>query len=97
MDLFASVEDADSSAVMDTISAARKAGFTQQVNDDGHVLCAVPDTARLIDVFPDGSWEYQDVLEDGEMETMSGDSALMLALYLHGDNAAIFHKVESEK
>ena len=96
MDLFASAEDAYAAAVMDTISAARKAGFTHQVNDDGHVLCAMPDTARLIDVFPDGSWEYQDVLDDGEMDTMSGDSALMLALYLHGDNAAMFKKLENE-
>jgi hypothetical protein len=95
MEISQSAEELNDSRVMDTLSAATKAGFTQQVNDeDGHVLCAVPDTMKLVDIFPNGSWEFQDVDEDGEMKTMSGDSAVMLALYLHGDNAKIFEENE---
>ena len=85
MEMFNSIEDANAASVMNTLSAANKAGFTEQVNDEGHVLCSVPGTTRLIDIHPDGSWEYQEVKDDGEMETMEGDSAAVLAVYLHGE------------
>ncbi len=44
----------------------------------------------LVDVFPDGSWEYQDVDEDGKAVTMSGSNAAMLALYLSPEHKAAF-------
>jgi hypothetical protein len=90
MAVFGSVDEANAAAVMDTVNAATKAGLTSQLVDDGHVLCAKPDSMELVDVFPDGSWEYQDVNDDGTMETMSGPSAVMLALYLSGDNKKLF-------
>jgi hypothetical protein len=96
MKIFSSIEDAKASAMHDTFGAAIKAGFTNYTNDEGHVLCAVPETNRLVDIFPDGSWEFQDVNEDGSMETMSGTSAVMLALYLHGDNAKIFKECQGD-
>jgi diaminopimelate epimerase len=96
MKIFRSHEDAIASAMQDTLRAAIKAGFTEHADDEGHVLCLVPDTNRLVDVFPDGSWEFQDVNDDGSMETMSGNSAVMLALYLHGDNAKIFKECQSD-
>jgi hypothetical protein len=95
MKIFSSIEDAKASAMQDTLGAAIKAGFTEHTDDEGHVLCLVPETNRLVDIFPDGSWEFQDVNDDGTMETMSGDSAVMLALYLHGDNAKIFKACQS--
>lgn len=92
--VFNSIEDANAAALMDTVDAATKAGLTNQVVDEGHVLCQKPDSLELVDVFPDGSWEYQNAGEDGEMETMSGSNAVMLALYMHGDNKAEFAKLE---
>lgn len=83
--IYTSEEDANADSVMDTISAASKAGFTDQVNDEGHVLCQKPDTMELVDIFPDGSWEYQNVGEDGKMQEMSGTNAMMLAMYLASD------------
>lgn len=83
--VYQSVEDADADSVMDTVTAATNAGFTLQVVDEGHVLCQKPDTMELVDVFPDGSWEYQDVKEDGTMREMSGPNALLLSLYLASD------------
>jgi hypothetical protein len=96
MKIFRSHEDAKASAMQDTLRAAIKAGFTEHTDDERHVLCLFPDTNRLVDVFPDGSWEFQDVNNDGSMETMSGPSAVMLALYLHGDNAKIFKECQSD-
>lgn len=82
MEVFDSVDDANIAAVMATSDAATKAGFTQQEVDEGHILCAKDGTMELVDIFPDGSWEYQNVTEDGAVETMSGASASLLALYL---------------
>jgi len=91
MKLYKSVEAANNGAVMNTIKAATKAGLTKQVVDDGHILCSKPDTMELVNIFPDGSWEYQNVKTDGKMQTMSGANASLLALYLHSDeNKAIF-------
>jgi hypothetical protein len=94
MAVFNSVEDATMAAIMDTVSVATKAGLTSQVVDDGHTLCAKPDTMELVDVFPDGSWEYQNVPANGKVESMSGTSAVMLSLYLHGDNKKLFEDEE---
>lgn len=80
--VFKSVEDANAAAMMDTTAAATKAGLTEQLVDDGHIICQKPGTMELVDVFPDGTWEYQNVNEDGEAESMSGNSAALLALYL---------------
>lgn len=94
MEVFDDIEAATTAGTMNTIDAATKGGFTEQTVDDGHVLCAKPDTSELVDIFPDGSWEYQAIKEDGEMDTMSGQTATLLALYLHGDNKAIFAEEE---
>lgn len=85
MAIFNSVEDANAAALMDTTDAATKAGFTDQMVDEGHVFCAKPESMELVDVFPDGSWEYQNVDEDGKAITMSGTNAAILALYLVSD------------
>jgi hypothetical protein len=91
--LYQSAEDLNSEAVMETVLAATKAGLIQQVVDEGHVFCARPDSMELVDVFPDGSWEYQNALEDGDMVTMSGANAMLLAMYLSSDeNKALFEK-----
>lgn len=90
MAVFDSVEDANAAAVMDTVSAATKEGFTNQLVDEGHVLCAKPETMELVDVFPDGSWEYQNVDEDGKAIEMSGINAAILALYLSPTHKAAF-------
>lgn len=95
MEIFEDVESATSAEILNTIDAATKGGFTEHVNDDdGHTLCSKPDTSELVDIFPDGSWEYQAIKEDGEMDAMSGQTATLLALYLHGDNKAIFSEEE---
>ena len=90
MAVFESVDDANSAALMNTVSVATKAGFTDQLVDEGHVLCAKPDSLELIDVFPDGSWEYQNIDDDGKAETMSNTSAVMLTLYLSPQHRAAF-------
>lgn len=97
MPIFQSPEDAAAAAVMDTVAAATKAGLTQQVVDEGHVLCQRPESMELVDVYPDGSWEYQNALENGEMQTMSGINAALLAMYLASDeNKALFEKEQGE-
>lgn len=90
MAVFDSAEDANAAAVMDTVSVAKKNGLTEQMVDDGHVFCAKPETMVLVDVFPDGSWEYQDVDEDGKSITMSGTNAALLVLYLSPEHQAAF-------
>ena len=91
--IYMSDEDADAAALMDTVAAATKAGFVNQSNDEGHVLCMKPDSMELVDVFPDGSWEYQDVDDKGSIVEMSGASAVMLAYYLSSDeNKKMFEK-----
>lgn len=92
MPVFNSVEEANAAAVMDTVSAATKAGLTSQLVDEGHILCAKPDTMELVDIFPDGSWEYQNVLDSGKAESMTGPSAVMLSLYLNGNNKKLFEE-----
>jgi hypothetical protein len=95
--IYNSVEDANADALVDSVAAATKAGFTLQATDNGHVLCQKPDSYELVDVFPDGSWEYQNIGDDGKAIEMSGPSAVLLALYLHSDeNKAMFKKYESE-
>lgn len=96
MAVFTSVEDANLAAVMDTISAATKEGFTEQMVDEGHVLCAKPETFELVDVFPDGSWEYQNIDDDGKAEIMSGTNAALLALYLSPEHKAAFTEEAGE-
>lgn len=96
MAIFDSVEDANIASVMDTTSAATKEGFTDQIVDEGHILCAKPDTAELVDIFPDGSWEYQNINVDGLMEEMSGQNAALLAMYLVSEeNKKLFAEEES--
>lgn len=95
--VFGSVGQADEAAMMDTLTAARKGGLTDQVPDESHILCQRPDSYELVDIFPDGSWEYQDVLEDGSMRTMSGLNAALLAMYLHSEeNKLLFEKIAHE-
>lgn len=96
MAAFESVEDANMAAVMDTVSAATKAGFSNQAVDEGHVLCQKPDTWELVDVYPDGSWEYQDIDDEGKVEEMSGTNAALLALYLSPEHKAAFSEEAGE-
>lgn len=95
MDIFNSPEDANAAAVMDSVAAAFNAGLTNKVTDEGHVLCARPDSMELVDIFPDGSWEYQNVSEEGKTESMSGTTAALLSLYLNG-NKELFEKSQDE-
>ena len=82
MQIFNSSEDAYLSDVMDSVHAATKAGFTKQAVDSVHVFCQKPDTIELVDIFPDGSWSYQNPTNK-KTESMTGDSAAILAIYLH--------------
>jgi hypothetical protein len=69
----------------DTIRAATNNGLTKVVpDDDGHTLCG-NDEGEIVDVFPDGSWEYMGIREDKTMRTMSGPSAVLLAGYLQSE------------
>lgn len=95
MNLYTSEEDANAAAVMETVGAAFNAGFTEKIVDEGHVFCSKPKTMELVDVFPDGSWEYQNVNKEGKVEEMSGTTAALLALYL-GDHKKMFQESKDE-
>lgn len=70
----------------DTIRAATLNGLTKVVpDDDGHTLCGNEETGEIVDVFPDGSWEYMGIREDKTMRTMAGPSAILLAGYLQSE------------
>jgi hypothetical protein len=69
----------------DTIRAATTNGLTNVVeDDDGHTLCG-NDEGEIVDVAPDGSWEYMGIREDKTMRTMAGPSAALLAGYLQSE------------
>jgi hypothetical protein len=98
MKLYQSEEHARIEAVMNSVEAATKAGFTTQVEDDGHVLCGKPDTNELVDIFPNGSWEWQNANEETmKMEEMSGTCAALLQMFLHSDeNKKIFFENQGD-
>jgi len=93
-DIYRSEQDLIDDEFMETIAAATKAGFTDQMTDDnGHVLCQKPDTMELVDIFPNGGWEYQNARENEPMQEMSGANAALLALYLASDeNKKLFEE-----
>jgi hypothetical protein len=81
--LYHSVEEYNEDMQYNTIHAARHNGFDMtQDGDNGHVLCGKHATAELVDVFPDGSWEYQN-REDDEVDRMTGVSSVMLHYFLN--------------
>ena len=89
--IFGSLEESLAASFANTLAAATKGGLTDQVPDADHMLCGKPDSMELVDVFPDGSWEYQDAKDDGDMVTMSGKDAALLAMYLYSpENKALF-------
>lgn len=97
MDFYPSVEDLNTARMMNSIAAAKHYGLTSSVAVDGHVYMSRPDSMELVDIFPDGSWEYQDVKEDKTMRTMSGPNASMLSMYLQSDeNKAIMEENQAE-
>lgn len=70
----------------DTIRAATLNGLTKVVpDDDGHTLCGNEETGEIVDVFPDGSWEYMGIRDDKTVREMAGPSAIMLAGYLQSE------------
>lgn len=84
--VFRSEADATAALQADSIEAAKMFGLTDVSNQpDGHVYCQKPDSMELVDIYPNGSWEYQDVLPNGDMRTMSGPGAAMLGYYLKSD------------
>jgi len=92
-----SIEEARAADQADTVKVATDAGFTEQVEDEGHVLCQKPDTMELVDVYPDGSWEYQNARDDGSMQEMSGSYSNLLAMYLASDeNKQLFEDNQGE-
>jgi hypothetical protein len=66
--------------VDETIETAKAYGFDTLQADGDTILCGKPGTATLVQVFPNGSWEYRDVSEDEIRETDS--SAATLGVWL---------------
>jgi hypothetical protein len=84
MQLFHSTEELNHHRVENTIHVARMNGFdTIQKEEDGHTLCGKHGTEELVDVYPDGSWEFEHSYDEreGGASAPSGTSATFLGIY----------------
>ena len=91
MTTYRTVESARVEDFTNTIQAATNAGLTLQAEDEGHVLCGSTHSNELVDVYPNGSWEWQNIDEDGKAITMTGTNAALLQMFLASDeNKAMF-------
>jgi hypothetical protein len=79
--LFTSTDAMNKAALGETIRVAKAFGFDTTQEENGSTLCGKAGTATLVEVFPDGSWEYRDAAGDEE-EIETGPSAAILGVWL---------------
>jgi len=79
--LFASVEAANKAILDQTVNMAVRKGFSTVQAEGTGFLCGRPGTGQLVEVYPDGTWEYRDASED-EIKTESGRNAQTLGWFL---------------
>lgn len=79
--LFSSVEALNKELMDQSVNMAVRHGFgTVQAEGDGF-LCGRPGTGQLVEVYPDGTWEYRDASGE-EVIKDSGRTAQTLGWFL---------------
>ena len=94
--LFKSQDDLHASDVANAVRTAHVGGFnTTKTTDNGHTLCGKHATSEVIDIFPDGSWEYKNGADASK--DISGETPAMLKIFLSSDKSRQMYYEQSKE
>lgn len=82
MKLFLSSEEREAYGQRETVTVAWRNGFdTETKNDDGSVVCGKHSTAEVVEVYPNGNWEYRNTEDDDNVVKATGLTAALLGMF----------------